>query len=189
MRPLKIVIVILNLFLLLIGNTTAIELYQIDNDTLYVSPLKDTIVFGDLNSKKEYNKRIKFQTDIDYKDYKVDSIYGGKKADLDLKSNKIGLMFKTVIRNTYNEKGVNFAGHYCFVEWGCGSPCQYSVIIDVVTGKIYDGISASLGYEYKIDSKMITINPTDSSGYYDECAYCQPIIYIFNEKLKAFTEK
>ena len=58
-------------------------------------------------------------------------IYKGKPAPLKLKGNKLAEQFRTTIRDTYYSKkemvewhgatGLNFAGHYCFVYWGCGS--------------------------------------------------------------------
>ena len=107
-------------------------------------------------------------------------------------------IFRTRIRQGYDT--VNFAGKYCFVQWGCGSSCQLSAIIDAATGKIYAGPDASMGYEFRIDSRMIVVNPpnkysdddpyhSDSSFYRSDCIYCQPLIYIWNEEQKMFEER
>ncbi|MGN6215112.1 hypothetical protein [Parafilimonas sp.] len=84
---------------------------------------------------------------------------------------------------------MNFGGHYCFVWWGCGSPCKASAIIDLENGKVYDGPASALGYDFKKNSTMIMINPADSTGFYNDCAYCHPEIWLWNEKQKKFEQR
>lgn len=84
---------------------------------------------------------------------------------------------------------MNFGGHYCFVEWGCGSPCQTSALVDLKTGVVYDGVDAALGYEFRKDSRMLIVNPPDSTGFYLNCPYCEPLIYVWNEKSKKFEQR
>jgi hypothetical protein len=43
-----------------------------------------------------------------------------------------------VWRDGQEQPGINFAGHYIIIEWGCGSPCVMNAIVDAVTGKIYN---------------------------------------------------
>jgi hypothetical protein len=45
--------------------------------------------------------------------------------------------FRTVIREGVAE-GVNFAGHYILVDWGCGTGCNQFVIVNAKTGTVYD---------------------------------------------------
>jgi hypothetical protein len=45
-------------------------------------------------------------------------------------------MFRSAIREAA-AKGPNFAGHYTIAEWGCGSGCMSSAVIDAVTGKVF----------------------------------------------------
>ena len=45
-------------------------------------------------------------------------------------------MFRTAIRDAA-AKGPNFAGHYTIAEWGCGSGCVSSVVVDAITGKVF----------------------------------------------------
>lgn len=33
--------------------------------------------------------------------------------------------------------GLNFAGHYVIVRWGCGSPCLMVAIVDLRTGRVF----------------------------------------------------
>jgi hypothetical protein len=34
---------------------------------------------------------------------------------------------------------VEFAGHYTVPTWGCGAGCNAFVIVDSITGRVYDG--------------------------------------------------
>jgi len=147
-------------------------------------------LFGDstLQSGKFSHASIKFQPYIGFDDFKVAAIDHKKYAELNLKSNANANNFRTRLKEGYSCDTANFAGHYSFVYWGCGSPCQSSLLIDRRSGKIYDSPSASLGYEFRVDSRMLIVNPPDSSGLYDDCSYCKPIIYIFEDQKKTFTE-
>jgi hypothetical protein len=149
-------------------------------------------IFGDTTIEKEkiYLTSIKFEPYISFEDFQTDSIdKGSDKAVLDLSSKTGASRFKTRISTAYKADTVNFAGHYTFVWWGCGSPCQDAVIVDRRTGKVYDAPEAALGYDFKADSRMLIVNPTDSTGFYDNCFYCKPVIYLLNEKTKEFEEK
>jgi hypothetical protein len=108
-------------------------------------------------------------------------------APLDFKSNPSAKMFKTIISNEY-EKGANFAGHYSFVLWGCGSPCQSSLLVDHKTGKIYDGVSASLGYSFRKSSQLIITNPKNEDGSLAACGGCKERRWLWNEDKKVFEE-
>jgi hypothetical protein len=82
-------------------------------------------------------------------------------------------MFRTSLTNAAKE-APDFAGHYKFASWGCGSVCAAGAIIDLVTGTIYsppgggrgsgaeqwifsggfvDGAYAS----YRVDSRLVIV--------------------------------
>jgi hypothetical protein len=148
-------------------------------------------IYGDTTIQKDkitYSSLI-FEPFISFDDYKVTRIDHKRHAELDLKSNKFASNFRTRLREGYGADTANFAGHYTFVDWGCGCPCQSSLLIDRQTGKIYDSPGASLGYDFRVDSRMLIVNPPDTSGFYDDCFYCKPIIYIFDEQTKTFNER
>jgi len=148
-------------------------------------------IYGDTASQKDkisYSS-LKFEPFISFNDFKVSNIDNKKYAELDLKSNKFANNFRTILKEGYSADTANFAGHYTFVYWGCGTSCQNSLLIDRKTGEIYDSPNASLGYDFKVDSRMLIVNPPDASGFYDDCSYCKPIIYIFDEQSKTFNER
>jgi hypothetical protein len=151
-------------------------------------------MFGDttIEKRKIYLTSVKFEPYISFEDFKVDKIYKiykGAQARLDFSSNKEAHNFRTSIRYAYKADTVNFAGHYTFVSWGCGSPCQSAVVVDRQSGKIYDAPSAALGYDFRPNSRMLIVNVPDSAGFYDDCHYCKPIIYVWGEETKTFMER
>jgi hypothetical protein len=66
--------------------------------------------------------------------------------------------------------GVNFAGHYIVVTWGCGTSCGHSAIIDGKTGTVFfpkqlEATSRGDGeliekdpVEYKPNSRLLIVN-------------------------------
>jgi hypothetical protein len=70
-----------------------------------------------------------------FEDYGV-PVYKGKRAAVNLNSAKGARMFRTNLREGAG-KGVNFAGHYALVSWGCGTGCMDAGIVDLKTGTVY----------------------------------------------------
>jgi len=120
-------------------------------------------------------------------------IYKGPLAKLVFAHNPVGKMYRTIITDTYYYKpymvkgrkrtGMNFAGHYCFVWWGCGSNCQNSAIVDTKTGIIYPGVTAALGYKFERDSRLLVINPGSTAN---DCAFCEQQFWVWEEHTKSF---
>ncbi|MGN6639695.1 MAG: hypothetical protein ACTHJ8_12350 [Mucilaginibacter sp.] len=126
--------------------------------------------------------------------YKV-PLYKGRPAKLKIKGNPLAEMFHTIIKDTYYSNkemirwrgttGLNFAGHYCFVYWGCGSNCQDSAVVDLETGIVYPGITAEMGYEFKRNSRLVIVNPGQTK---DSCAFCASRYLVWNVKDKTFNK-
>lgn len=158
-------------------------------DTVYIT--ENARVFAtkkvSLDDIKEV--QIRFTPYISFEDYKVEIIDNSKLASLDLSSHKYGRMFRTNLREAYKEEQANFGGHYTLATWGCGSPCQQSLLIDRYTGKIYDTPTSNVGVDFRHNSKMLIVNPPEEDGYYWDCPFCIPEIYVFNEKTKEFVKQ
>lgn len=157
-------------------------------DTLYSSENKDVYVLGDCQTKKINDVMLKFQPHTLFEDFKTASVHKKMKISVDWNSNADAKRFRTRIKETCEKENINFAGHYCFVSWGCGTECQASLVVDALTGKVYSGPMASLGYKFKADSRMIIVNPPeDSSGYYSDYTYYnKPAVLIWDEAKKEF---
>lgn len=71
-----------------------------------------------------------------FSDYRVKEIFNGKPAPPKLVT-KGDRAFRTRIR--YGAKlPVEFAGHYTLPRWGCGAGCSALVVVDSLTGRVYD---------------------------------------------------
>lgn len=122
-------------------------------------------------------------------------LFKGRKAKIQLKTNPMARMFRTMITDTYYSRGymnewhestgLNFAGHYCFAYWGCGSPCQQAAIVDVRTGIVYDAPAASYGYKFRRDSRLVVVNPDDP---HIGCAGCTTEYWVWNDESKKFKQ-
>jgi hypothetical protein len=59
-----------------------------------------------------------------------------RNIQVDLKSNKYARNYRTNLRNAAKD-GVNFAGHFVVANWGCGTNCSETAIIDGRNGKVF----------------------------------------------------
>ena len=88
---------------------------------------------------------------------------------IDFKRNRDALSFRTRLSRGLRE-GVNFAGHYVLVGWGCGTGCISGAIIDGRSGNVFwpeqfnalavgysDGGYADKPVEYKKNSRLLII--------------------------------
>ena len=140
---------------------------------------------------KKYKLRYKFSR------YKV-SIFKGKLAPPDFKTDRAAFLFRTQIKNQCKSEGINFAGHFTLVHWGCGSACEEIAIVDRTNGKIYYSnlvpLPKSVFYEvtYKPYSTMIVMNYWLLNGYtgYIYCSRNWPLeIATWNDSKLRFLFK
>jgi hypothetical protein len=75
-----------------------------------------------------------------FSDFPVKDIYRGEPARPVI--TKEFRYFRTSIRRGARSD-VEFAGHYTVPRWGCGTFCDGFVVVDSVSGKVYDGLGAS----------------------------------------------
>lgn len=149
------------------------EVNNFPNFEILIEYRNDVIIGENIHSDnlKIYRK---YRPKKTFEDYPAD-FYSGELAYPDFSTNPEAKRFITRIKNEC-ANGINFAGHYTLVTWGCGSPCQSGVIVDRKTGKIYNGFSTSLGSEFKKDSKMIIRNVgaiDTTTNLIEVCAYCE----------------
>ena len=75
-----------------------------------------------------------------FSDYPVKDIYRGEPARPII--TKQFRSFRTMIRNGA-DSDVEFAGHYTIPRWGCGTDCNGFVIVDSISGRVYDGFGVA----------------------------------------------
>src|SRR5919109_5383372 len=68
-------------------------------------------------------------------DYPVSDGYNGSPAPLKL--TKLDEMQIRERLTDYSKRVANFAGHYEFVMWGCGTNCTAGAIVDLKTGAVH----------------------------------------------------
>jgi hypothetical protein len=112
------------------------------------------------NSKGDVSNQL--SPKYDFENFKV-TLFEGTLAEPDFNTAPGAKQFISRISEAC-KNGINFAGKYTLVIWGCGTSCQSGVVVDRTNGKIYEGYYSSLGSEFKKDSHMIIIN----SGLIDE---------------------
>jgi hypothetical protein len=119
-----------------------------------------------------------------FKDYSVEQIYRGSPAAPKLITQG-DRMFRTMIRNGA-KADVDFAGHYTVPSWGCGTECDEFVIVDSITGTVFDvpfsvvelpgsyekahGAEDHERMEFHPDSRLLKLNmcPNEKDcGFYD----------------------
>lgn len=108
-------------------------------------------------------------------------LFEGPLAEPDFSTNPKAEQFKTRIIAACAD-GINFAGHYTLVTMGCGTACQFGMVVDRKTGAIYDGFTSELGYDFRDDSSLLIKNPEALAYTQDEldaCSYCKLSYWIW----------
>jgi hypothetical protein len=82
-----------------------------------------------------------------FEDFAVDANWQGPNAAVRLDSAS-SRMFRTKLIDAAKQPP-DFAGHYRFASWGCGSVCAAGALIDLQTGIVYPppGVKAGSGWD------------------------------------------
>lgn len=136
---------------------------SVSSDTVY----KDTKTII-IKNKSSFDTLLKFTSNLNDSLYFVKFQKVTPKEKLDFSRFKYGQQFITRTKDGVIEKGLNFAGHYSFVYWGCGSPCKLSAVVDLRTGIVYNGVISEIGYLCSPNSRVLVVNPPDSTGWYNK---------------------
>jgi hypothetical protein len=111
-----------------------------------------------------------------------EAVYKGRFAPVKINSHH-SRNYRTVLRDSVKENGVNFAGHYTLATWFCGTNCNQLAVIDAKTGQTYftQGLlSVVMGVpnqsldmtEFKRDSRLLKVvgrtNGKDYGTWYYE---------------------
>ncbi len=141
-------------------------------DTLYAE--NNVVVLGDKHDIVSPGIFRNLVFNSQFENYKVEKIYKGQLAAPDFKTSTAAKQFTSIIKDGCKNTGVNFAGHYSIVEWGCGRFCEQMAIVDRKTGQIiyteipFDKQAGYSGSIYQTDSRMLVINAgslSEAEGY------------------------
>lgn len=102
-----------------------------------------------------------------FEQYEV-TVYYGSPAKPNFQSKRGSLKFRTQIREGISQ-GVNFAGHYAIVVFGCGTNCSFGFLVDIKSGRIFDlplGGEKNYGLllDYRPNSKLLKARWIDAMG-------------------------
>lgn len=100
-----------------------------------------------------------------FEDYEVKAIdwYLNKAKSVDFSGHPEVVAYRSIIRSAVI-RGVNFAGKYVVVEWGCGHSCQNHAIINAETGKIVaTNLISNYGAEFRKNSTLLVLNPNQAN--------------------------
>ena len=71
----------------------------------------------------------------EFVDHKI-KVSKAKSRPINFRSHKDARMFRTRLRRAARGKA-NFAGHFIYANWGCGTSCLFGAIINTRTGDVY----------------------------------------------------
>ncbi|KKR32653.1 MAG: hypothetical protein UT66_C0058G0003 [candidate division CPR2 bacterium GW2011_GWC1_39_9] len=94
--------------------------------------------------------------------------YEGKPAEVNFSSLPKAKMYSTAITIGASH-GPNFAGHFTFASWGCGTGCGGYAIVDSITGNIVEYIPFnpdSNSHDYNEASRLFIENPKEDFEKY-----------------------
>lgn len=141
---------------------------------------KDSNKIAEIEPKEEVLKFIPVKK---FSDFTVIGRHKSKlNRKLDFTTCSSGFLYKKEIKQAV-EKGAVFAGKFAFAEISCDSNCYSSSIVDLKTGNVYAGPHATTGYKYRIDSRLLYVNPPKSDSTYTDCFDCTPELYVWTGKL------
>jgi hypothetical protein len=121
-------------------------------------------------------------------------VFTGKLANPDFTGSEFEHeRFVTHITEVCSEEGITFGGHYTIVRFGCGAMCEGLVVVDRISGKIFDveltsdeyGDAGKYGFLFQSDSKLLIANSEVLST--DLTQYCTiwgkvPELYVWKGK-------
>lgn len=120
-----------------------VSLFQYNDSTLVaygIDKISDIEIFRKYNPSKSFD------------DFQV-PIYQGKLKAPNFSTTSFQHRKELIIETC--KEGINFGGHYTIVEWMCGSDCQICVVVDRITGQIFEGCGSGNGISFKKNSILL----------------------------------
>jgi hypothetical protein len=99
-------------------------------------------------------------------------------AVVDLGSHPEAPRLRTVL-NDGAAAGPNFAGELTVVTWPCGAMCQQMMLIDARDGRVITKLEAPLGFDFRIDSRLLIENPAEAVRE-NRCPSCTTSYHLWS---------
>lgn len=131
-----------------------------------------------------------FRMRAQFAQYRVGMMKSAPLAAPDFRTDPAAGEYRTRIREGCLREGVNFAGHYTVVEWGCGAGCQMMAVVDRVDGSIlyskipFDTADGHCGTLYRSDSRLMLINTEvlDGPRGWRRVRWRVPAVFVLEKK-------
>jgi hypothetical protein len=114
-----------------------------------------------------------------FEDHPVLDRLEGAAAPIDLDSHPAARRFRDAL-TAGAARGPNFAGRYTVVAWRCGTACQQAMVVDAASGRVLTQLEAPLGFHFRIDSRLLVLNPPDSLAA-SPCPTCGTEYHLWTE--------
>jgi hypothetical protein len=114
-----------------------------------------------------------------FNEYATTDTLTGPAAELDLADDPDAERFRSQLAGA---KVANFAGHYAFVTWGCGTICQTGALLDLRTGRSLDLAPVDLGcgaIEHQASSSLVIWGPDTTAHTYSRCRALLPRYFVW----------
>src|SRR5258708_1932836 len=119
------------------------------------SLLLNVVVLGVLSRPGSLARELEGAAPV-FADYPVATIYSGSAHAVDLASDPGARRFRTRLREGATSPP-DFAGHYKVIQWGCGTSCQQTAIVDLVTGRVFFAPASIVGVDHRADSLLFVV--------------------------------
>lgn len=87
-------------------------------------------------------------------------IYSGDIAEVNFSQIPESTSYSTLIKSDVL-RGPNFAGHYRYVHWGCGSGCRGYALVDLISGEVVYYVPGNIIADpiYEVKSNILVLFP------------------------------
>lgn len=111
------------------------------------------------------------------------SVYTGPVHPIALSKDKYERQFRTRLREGMKQ-GVNFAGEFTIISWGCGTSCVENAIVNAKTGRVCAWFESCGDDHFRKDSRLLLLNPPDPKDQ-DPSRLCTPEALVWDgQKLR-----
>lgn len=103
-------------------------------------------------------------------DLELVDMFEGVPSLVNFSSRPEAKLFRTVITKSA-ENGPNFAGHFTFISWGCGTSCFQYAIVDSITGNIviyHENPVVDVLPSFTKNSRVLVFNPKEEFSRFFE---------------------
>jgi len=111
-----------------------------------------------------------------FSDYPATMRFAGVRAKLETSGGGFTPMQVNALE-TALEDGPNFAGVFALAMWGCGTNCHVVSVVDLRTGRVYQGVVTNNLPQFRADSRLLVDAPSTPGD--SLCATCARSFFVW----------